>query len=178
MPDGYTEDVASFGSNVQKLRKARGMTQGQLAEKLLVGQAAVSKIENEASARPDYDTVAKYAVALEASIADLLEDTGIRYPLALPLDRKPEHPDKSSPKKIVKDRGKIADSSSAHNSAPHDQAGGSPVDDPLRDQLLRLYGAVPAELRSKFLEDVEDVFDDVRALRKGNISPKRRRPAR
>lgn len=62
----------SFGSIVSALRKQKGMTQLDLAQKMGVTDKAVSKWERDLSF-PDVGTLPKLAVELGTSVDDLLE---------------------------------------------------------------------------------------------------------
>lgn len=180
--EGYTQRVATIGGNLRRLRQGRGWNQGQLAERLGVGQPAVSRIERDVVARPEYELVLRYAKELGATMAQVLEGTGITYPVvsADTSDSAPTQHTKPSPKsydETAKDAATSADSLGAHNSAHHDQAGGSPVDE-LRDQYLHLYGAMPAEMRKDFVTAVDQLYLKMRTRRRQEKThPKRRRPA-
>jgi transcriptional regulator with XRE-family HTH domain len=55
---------ALFGANLRHLRKARGLTQNRLAERIEVSLDMVSKMERGAAA-PSFDTIEKLCDALE-----------------------------------------------------------------------------------------------------------------
>ena len=61
----------SLGKKISTLRKSRGMTQLELAEKMNVTDKAVSKWERDLS-RPDIDSLPKLAEALGLSVDDLM----------------------------------------------------------------------------------------------------------
>ena len=61
----------SLGKKISTLRKARGMTQLELADKMNVTDKAVSKWERDLS-RPDIDSLPKLAEALGLSVDDLM----------------------------------------------------------------------------------------------------------
>ena len=58
-----------YGLAIQKLRKSKNMTQGELGDKLSVSSQAVSKWENGLS-QPDFDTIRKLTVIFGISIDD------------------------------------------------------------------------------------------------------------
>lgn len=62
----------SFARNLTALRKAAGLTQEQLAEKLFVTRQAVSKWERDES-RPDLDTVVAIAELFSVTTDELLK---------------------------------------------------------------------------------------------------------
>ena len=64
-------DKEKFGEFIAKLRKEKGMTQKELAEKLFVSDKAVSKWERGQSL-PDITMVNPLAEALEVTAAELL----------------------------------------------------------------------------------------------------------
>jgi len=61
----------TFGEFLAERRKAKGLTQGELAEKLFVGDSAVSKWENNKS-RPDIELAKSLAEILGLSVDELL----------------------------------------------------------------------------------------------------------
>ena len=63
-----------FGERIRKQRKAKGMSQEQLARKLHVTQGAVSQWEKELT-RPDFDLLDALAEALDTTVAYLLGST-------------------------------------------------------------------------------------------------------
>lgn len=63
-----------FGERIRKQRKAKGMSQEQLARKLHVTQGAVSQWEKELT-RPDFDLLDALAEALGTTVAYLLGST-------------------------------------------------------------------------------------------------------
>ena len=73
-------DKAKFGSFVASLRKEKGMTQKELAQKLYVSDKAVSKWETGASI-PDVALLAPLAACLGVTVAELLEGRRIQTPL-------------------------------------------------------------------------------------------------
>lgn len=60
----------SFGTKIQKLRYARGLTQEQLAEKISKSTGAIAKIEN-GERFPTYGTLEKLKSALMVTYSDL-----------------------------------------------------------------------------------------------------------
>ena len=63
----------TLGEKIYEKRKARGLTQDALAEKLGVSPQAVSKWENDATC-PDIALLPKLAKILETSVDDLLNE--------------------------------------------------------------------------------------------------------
>ena len=64
--------MRSIGETIASLRKEKGMTQNELAEKMNVTDKAVSKWELDLSC-PDVNTISKLADILEVSIEELLK---------------------------------------------------------------------------------------------------------
>ena len=64
--------MKSIGKTIASLRKAKGMTQNELAEKMNVTDKAVSKWERDLSC-PDINTISKLADILDVSVEELLK---------------------------------------------------------------------------------------------------------
>ena len=64
--------MKNIGETIASLRKKKGMTQNELAEKMNVTDKAVSKWERNLSC-PDINTISKLADILEVSIEELLK---------------------------------------------------------------------------------------------------------
>lgn len=64
--------MKSIGETISSLRKAKGMTQNELAEKMNVTDKAVSKGERDLSC-PDVNTISKLADVLGVSVEELLK---------------------------------------------------------------------------------------------------------
>lgn len=64
--------MKSIGETIASLRKAKGMTQNELAEKMNVTDKAVSKWERDLSC-PDVNTISKLADILDVSVEELLK---------------------------------------------------------------------------------------------------------
>ena len=63
----------TFGKTIKKLRKAKGITQLELAEKIGVDFTYVSKIENDRTLRaPAESTIKKMAEVLETNSEELI----------------------------------------------------------------------------------------------------------
>ena len=62
----------ALGGNIRRLRKARGMTQAQLAEKISRSEDAVSNIERGGSAPPP-ETAFAISNALNVELSDLYD---------------------------------------------------------------------------------------------------------
>jgi transcriptional regulator with XRE-family HTH domain len=73
-----SEDTETLGGRIARLRRERGMTQIELAERLRVSQPVVSDYENDVIRLPA-DTVAQIAAILNSSSDELL---GLRPPAA------------------------------------------------------------------------------------------------
>ncbi len=67
---------------VRNLRHTRGLSQRQLAGRMLVPRTYISKIEN-GKAMPTLSSLSRLAEALEARMTDLLQDGGSRRQKAL-----------------------------------------------------------------------------------------------
>ncbi len=63
----------SIGSNIKRIREARGLTQEQLAEKLAVTFQAISSWERD-EYRPEFDTFVKLTEVLEVPSTAIIED--------------------------------------------------------------------------------------------------------
>ena len=61
----------TVGQRIARIRKEKGYTQAQLAEKIGIIQALVSEYERD-KLRPYYDVVIRFAMALEVSTDELL----------------------------------------------------------------------------------------------------------
>lgn len=72
----YEIDNAQFGSFVAQLRREKGYTQKQLAQRLCISDKAVSKWERGLSL-PDISMLLPLAEALEVSVTELLESRRI-----------------------------------------------------------------------------------------------------
>ncbi len=64
--------MKSIGEMIASLRKKKGMTQNELAEKMNVTDKAVSKWERDLSC-PDINTISKLADILDVSVEELLK---------------------------------------------------------------------------------------------------------
>ena len=63
--------MKSFGETIASLRKKKGLTQNELADKMNVTDKAVSKWERDLSC-PDINTISKLADVLEVSVEELV----------------------------------------------------------------------------------------------------------
>jgi transcriptional regulator with XRE-family HTH domain len=173
---------------VRRLREKRQWNQRALAHRAGVSMSSVQRIEDEADgATVTAEIAAKIAAAFDLTLHQLddlarqASSIGVRSSVGerMPADRIAENDMTTHvpEKKTVKVESAPADLSGAHNSAPHAQAGGSPVDD-LRDRLLHLYGGMPADMRADFVDRVYHLTLDMGDERRRDKShPKRRRPA-
>ena len=64
--------MKSIGETIASLRKTKGMTQNELAEKMNVTDKAVSKWERDLSC-PDINAISKLADILDVSVEELLK---------------------------------------------------------------------------------------------------------
>ena len=64
--------MKTIGEMISSLRKEKGMTQNELAEKMNVTDKAVSKWERDLSC-PDINTISKLANILDVSVDELLQ---------------------------------------------------------------------------------------------------------
>ena len=64
--------METIGKTIALLRKEKGMTQNELAEKMNVTDKAVSKWERDISC-PDINTISKLADILDVSVEELLK---------------------------------------------------------------------------------------------------------
>lgn len=65
--------VRRFGERLKEVRRERGMTQADLAEKTAITASYIGRLER-AGAAPGVDLVARLAAALGTAIADLLPE--------------------------------------------------------------------------------------------------------
>ena len=77
MAGNYKIDNGKFGAFLSRLRKEKGMTQKELAEKLYVSDKAVSKWERGLSL-PDIALLQPLAALMEVSVTELLRGEIIR----------------------------------------------------------------------------------------------------
>ena len=70
--------MKSIGETISSLRKKKGMTQNELAEKMNVTDKAVSKWERDLSC-PDINTISKLADVLGVSVEELLKAKKSEY---------------------------------------------------------------------------------------------------
>ena len=63
--------MSSVGKNIQKFRKAKNITQEELAEKLNVTRQAVSNWETDKT-QPDVDTLTQLSEALDVTVEELI----------------------------------------------------------------------------------------------------------
>lgn len=82
MAGNYEIDNEKFGAFLARLRKEKGMTQKELAEKLFVSDKAVSKWERGLSL-PDIALLQPMAEVLGASVTELLHGEHIDQPLTV-----------------------------------------------------------------------------------------------
>ena len=70
--------MKSIGETIASLRKKKGMTQNELAEKMNVTDKAVSKWERDLSC-PDVNTISRLAEVLNTSVDELLQAKNKEY---------------------------------------------------------------------------------------------------
>lgn len=68
--------ASTFGQSLKEIRRAKGISQRELAKKVGVDFSYISKIENDRLAPPAADTIVKICKALAISPDDLLAVTG------------------------------------------------------------------------------------------------------
>lgn len=66
------QDVVPIGDTVREMRRQRGWTQAQLAEKAGVSQGQVSRLESGETLNPSHDTLARIAEAFTVPLAELI----------------------------------------------------------------------------------------------------------
>lgn len=100
--EGYALPVATFGENVQRIMKDRGITQVKLADRLGLRQPSAWKWEH-ATGLPQTATLFKLAKALECTVPDLLLGLDVEYDQLLvklePASKRME----AEPEMIIKD---------------------------------------------------------------------------
>ena len=60
-------------TNIRQIRKARGLTQKELADMIDVSESIISQYENERKS-PSNETLLKLGEALDCSVSDILDD--------------------------------------------------------------------------------------------------------
>ncbi len=65
-------DSEKFGRNLKRIRKTKGMTQGDIVRALRVGRGYISNIEN-GKTNPTLDTITRIAKAIGVSADELLK---------------------------------------------------------------------------------------------------------
>jgi len=70
------EANVSFGDRLRELRKAKGLSQKELADRVKINFTYLSKIETGGAAPPGEDTIRKLAAALGADAEDLIFQAG------------------------------------------------------------------------------------------------------
>ncbi len=82
-----TTEITRLGQRIKALRKMRGLTQDQLAERVGVDSKHISRLEMSSSL-PMMETLAKIADAMGVSIKDFFEPTDAMTQKELLLDIK------------------------------------------------------------------------------------------
>ena len=67
-----TNESSRLGKNLKRIRKAKGITQGDIVRKLGLGRGFVSNIEN-GKANPTLSTITKIAKAIGVSVGELMK---------------------------------------------------------------------------------------------------------
>ncbi len=67
-------NVMEIGKKLKELRKAEGLTQQQLAEKLQISRVNYTRYETNA-VRPDYETLIKLADFYDVSLDEIFDRT-------------------------------------------------------------------------------------------------------
>ena len=80
-----------MGNRIKEVRKAKGITQKELAEKLGVTPQAVSQFEKSDSMKFKHSTLVNIAEALECSVDDLIDMDDVLSDMIakIPLDKAP-----------------------------------------------------------------------------------------
>lgn len=81
--------LASIGRKIQGLRKARGLTLQQIADRADCSAAYISQIEND-KASPSIATLKKIAAALNVRIVDFFTEEDLDEPVVLTEDQWPQ----------------------------------------------------------------------------------------
>jgi transcriptional regulator with XRE-family HTH domain len=81
-------EAIDIGKRIKSIRKRKGLTLQDLAEKSAVSATAISAIERNVSS-PTVNTLAAIGKALGESLSTLLGETEIRYVLTRPGERRP-----------------------------------------------------------------------------------------
>jgi len=87
-----TEREIDIPAQIKTLRKYRGMTQKELAEKAGTKQSAVCRLERSQEANWELETLVRFAEALDARLAVVMEpfeNVVARYKLAASNQRRP-----------------------------------------------------------------------------------------
>jgi len=67
-----TNESSKLGKNLKSIRKAKGITQGDIVRKLGLGRGFISNIEN-GKANPTLSTITKIAKAIGVSVGELMK---------------------------------------------------------------------------------------------------------
>ena len=65
-------DSVKLGKNLERIRTAKGISQGKIARILKVGRSFITNIEN-GKTNPTLDTIAKIAKAIGVSVGELMK---------------------------------------------------------------------------------------------------------
>lgn len=76
--DSTQIDLKKLGANIRFRRQGKGWSLAELAEKSGVSKAYISDLENGLAGKPNIQYVFNIAVALDATIDELLQDTTIK----------------------------------------------------------------------------------------------------
>lgn len=69
------------GKNIKKYRKQKGMTQKELAEKLLLSENFVSKLESDTYQTISIDTLKQFADVLDVKIMCFFDEEIVKHSL-------------------------------------------------------------------------------------------------
>jgi transcriptional regulator with XRE-family HTH domain len=75
MPTRIGQEIVPIGDTVRRLRRDRGWTQAQLADKVGVTQSAISRLEKGETIDPGQELVARIAEAFTVPIAEVIGRT-------------------------------------------------------------------------------------------------------
>ena len=82
----HTRRDAIMGNRIKEVRKAKGITQKELAEKLGVTPQAVSQFEKSDGSKFNFSTLKNIAEALGCSVNDLISIDNVMEEVALNID--------------------------------------------------------------------------------------------
>jgi transcriptional regulator with XRE-family HTH domain len=75
-PDSQAERAHAFGARVRSLRRAKKLTQRQVAERIPMSPGNLSRLENGEHGPPADEVIAKLAAILDIDVAELFKLAG------------------------------------------------------------------------------------------------------